>query len=440
MIANDKNKWRSVKIGDVCTVGRGSSPRPIQNQEYFEAGTIPWIKIADATSSGKYLYETKQYVNEYGASFSRLLPKGSLIVAASGTLGYTQMLGVDGCIHDGWLYLDNFRSDVSKDFLYYLFKERVQFFYNSAYGAAIQNINTTILREMEVKLPPIDVQRKIAAVLSAYDDLIENNTRRIAILEEMARRLYREWFVHFRFPGHEEVKMVEVEGFGRVPEGWEWVSLKEITVKIGSGATPKGGKDSYHDSGITLIRSLNVYDYDFDSDGLAYINEEQAKKLSNVIVEEKDILLNITGASVARCCMVPSSILPARVNQHVSIIRVNQTLSNPFYVLYTLNSDTYKAMLLSLAQGGATREALTKEAISNFKILHPPKILAEQFGDIVKIMFLQYEYLKRKNINLSQTRDLLLPRLISGELDVSELDISGVMESDSSLAETVSEE
>jgi type I restriction enzyme S subunit len=102
--------WEVKPIGDVAEVGRGSSPRPIADQKYFEGGTIPWIKIADATKSGKYLYETKQKVNEYGASFSRLLPKGSLIIAASGTLGYTQLLGVDGCIHDGWLYLINFNG------------------------------------------------------------------------------------------------------------------------------------------------------------------------------------------------------------------------------------------------------------------------------------------------------------------------------------------
>jgi hypothetical protein len=94
-----------VKIRDVCEVERGSSPRPIMDRKYFDGGTIPWIKIADATKSGKFLYETKEKVNEYGASFSRLLPKGSLIIAASGTLGYVQMLGVDGCIHDGWLHL-----------------------------------------------------------------------------------------------------------------------------------------------------------------------------------------------------------------------------------------------------------------------------------------------------------------------------------------------
>jgi len=169
--------WEVKPIGDVAEVGRGSSPRPIADQKYFEGGTIPWIKIADATKSGKYLYETKQKVNEYGASFSRLLPKGSLIIAASGTLGYTQLLGVDGCIHDGWLYLINFNG-IEKEYLYYLFLEQQQFFYNAAYGAAIQNVNTMILREMKIILPPFHIQKHFKDIIYNSDNLLDNLGRK----------------------------------------------------------------------------------------------------------------------------------------------------------------------------------------------------------------------------------------------------------------------
>lgn len=150
------------------------------------------------------------------------------------------------------------------------------------------------------------------------------------------------------------------------------VKLQEITTKIGSGATPRGGQDSYKTTGITLIRSLNIYDFKFQYEGLAFIDETQAKQLSNVEVKLNDILLNITGASVARCCMVPPQILPARVNQHVAIVRVSPLIANPSYVFYCINSPQYKNRLLALAQGGATREALTKETISNFEISYPP--------------------------------------------------------------------
>lgn len=144
--------------------------------------------------------------------------------------------------------------------------------------------------------------------------------------------------------------------------------LKEITKKIASGATPRGGKESYKDFGISLIRSQNILDFDFDYNGLAFIDKDQAQKLKNVIVEKNDILLNITGDSVARCSIVPEQVLPARVNQHVMIIRVDDKQANYKYVFYYLQY--IKRYLLQLASGGATRNALTKTMIENLEYNH----------------------------------------------------------------------
>lgn len=164
---------------------------------------------------------------------------------------------------------------------------------------------------------------------------------------------------------------------------WLPTPLKQITTKIGSGATPRGGKEGYKSSGISLVRSLNVYDFYFDYDGLAFIDDIQAGGLSNVDVQLDDILLNITGASVARCCIVPDEILPARVNQHVAIVRVIKELANPYFVLYAINSPRYKQHLLTLAQGGATREALTKTTIENFEINMPPLVIQNKIASIL---------------------------------------------------------
>ena len=164
---------------------------------------------------------------------------------------------------------------------------------------------------------------------------------------------------------------------------WRTVKLKDVTSKIGSGATPRGGKNSYKESGISLVRSLNVYDFKFEKKALAYIDNVQAERLSNVVVEESDILLNITGASVARCTIVPNDILPARVNQHVAIIRVKENIADPYFVLYSINSNYYKHRLLTLVQGGATREALTKEMIENFEIKLPPLQTQQKIASIL---------------------------------------------------------
>ncbi len=152
---------------------------------------------------------------------------------------------------------------------------------------------------------------------------------------------------------------------------WTTKKLKELTTKIGSGATPRGGKDSYHKEGTPLIRSLNIYDLSFSYDGLSFIDESQAKQLDNVTVEKDDVLLNITGASVCRCTSVPDNLVPSRVNQHVAIIRADRKNLLGKYLKYVLVSSAYKRELYGLARTGATREALTKIDIENFEIKLP---------------------------------------------------------------------
>jgi type I restriction enzyme S subunit len=174
---------------------------------------------------------------------------------------------------------------------------------------------------------------------------------------------------------------------------WKVEKLKKITTKIGSGATPLGGEKAYHTEGISLIRSLNVHDMGFRMKDLAFLDDNQADKLSNVIVESGDVLLNITGASVARCCIVPDDVLPARVNQHVSIIRLVKDEMSPEFLHYALISNEYKAGLLKTGEkGGSTRQAITKAQIEDFSIKYPPlpeqqrivSVLDEAFASIAQ--------------------------------------------------------
>ncbi|NFD54515.1 restriction endonuclease subunit S [Clostridium botulinum] len=166
---------------------------------------------------------------------------------------------------------------------------------------------------------------------------------------------------------------------------WKKNICNSITSKIGSGATPKGGNSSYKDQGISLIRSMNVHNNKFIKKNLAFIDEEQADKLKNVVVEENDILLNITGASVARSCIVPNEVLPARLNQHVSIVRINGEEISPIFLLYQFTNDCYQRLLWNIATNeGATREAITKQQLENLEVILPPISFQNQFADFVK--------------------------------------------------------
>lgn len=186
---------------------------------------------------------------------------------------------------------------------------------------------------------------------------------------------------------------------------WQEVKLKDITVKIGSGATPKGGSGAYKEQGISLIRSQNILDYKFCTDGLAFIDDDQANALKNVIVEKNDILLNITGDSVARCCSAPQEWLPARVNQHVAIIRANQNLADSNFIKYHLLAS--KEELLILSEIGGTRNALTKGVIEDFTINFPPLPEQQAIASVLSSLDDKIDLLHRQNKTLETMAETL---------------------------------
>ncbi len=186
---------------------------------------------------------------------------------------------------------------------------------------------------------------------------------------------------------------------------WKEYKLSKVTTKIGSGATPTGGSNAYKLQGISLIRSQNVLDFKFSYDGLAFIDDEQADGLKNVIVEANDILLNITGDSVARVCKVPIEVLPARVNQHVTIIRADESKTNADYVLYYLQS--IKEFLLMYSEIGGTRNALTKAMIENVDISLPPLPTQTAIAEVLSSLDDKIDLLHRQNKTLEQLAETL---------------------------------
>lgn len=248
------------------------------------------------------------------------------------------------------------------------FRTQLERFINKAVNQASVSIGN--LSSIPIALPPLDEQQRIAAILDQAEELRAKRRAAIALLDQLPQAIFLEMFGD---PGTN-------------PKGWVTKSLKEVTTKIGSGSTPTGGESAYKTSGIALIRSMNIHDGQFVPKGLAYIDEIQAAKLGNVVVAPNDVLLNITGASVARVALVPNSVLPARVNQHVSILRCAQGLSPRFLESLLINPST-KKKLLRVAGAGATREAITKEQLESFEIPLPPIETQELFSGRVERVF-----------------------------------------------------
>jgi type I restriction enzyme S subunit len=271
-----------------------------------------------------------------------------------------------------------------------------------SHGSAHEFFEYDQMCQVELPIPHIDKQREIIKEYNNIQNRITLNQQLIQKLEETAQAIYREWFV----------EGIDLEN---LPEGWTVNKLKNLCTKIGSGSTPNGGKESYSNTGIGLIRSTNVFDYSFSYEDLAFINNAQAEKLKNVEVQEYDILFNITGVSVARCCMAPKNLLPARVNQHVMIIRPEKSLNLSFYLLLNLCSTDSKNALLGISQSGSTREAITKFEIENFVIVIPKSDLLERFDDLMRKLF-NKKYLKSlENQKLMELKELLLSKLATLE-------------------------
>ncbi|MBK7304991.1 MAG: restriction endonuclease subunit S [Saprospiraceae bacterium] len=400
--------WEKYTIGDLCEVGRGSSPRPIIDQRYFKGGTIPWIKIADATSSGKYIYETNEHVNEFGASFSRYLDKGSLIIAASGvSLGQIKFLGVKGCIHDGWLYTSNFKDElINKEFLYYFLIYYSEGFHNFSSGAAIQNINTDILRKTIIALPPISVQETIVSIISAYDDLIEVNNQRIKLLEETARELYKEWFVRMRFPGYKKAKFVK-----GVPEGWEVKRIAEVFDVLGGG-TPSTEKPEYWSGNVNWFTPTDITGASgiFLSESSNKISEKGLKESSAKLFPAYSIMMT----SRATIGAVGINTTPGCTNQGFITCLPNKSIPYTFlYFWILLNKEVFEML-----GTGSTFLEITNGSFMKIKMLLPKLDMLNQFHKMSVPMFQQIEIFQEQNTQLRQIRDRLLPRLISGKLEV----------------------
>lgn len=302
------------------------------------------------------------YYSEYNHDKKTLL-----ITCRGATCGSLNICEPYSYVNGNAMAIDNLAEDIDIQYLYYYLLNRG--LNDTITGTAQPQIVRQSLQKVEIKYPELDAQYQIVDKLNQVTDLINKRKQQLSKLDELVKARFVEMF------GDPVSNSLE----------WKTDSLKNVTSKIGSGATPKGGKESYKAEGITLIRSMNVHDGRFEYKDLAYITDEQAKQLDNVTIEEKDVFINITGASVARSCIVPAHILPARVNQHVAIIRCITSMINPVFLNNMFLNHSFKRQLLDIGEiGGATRQAITKQQLESLKVILPPIELQNQFAAFVE--------------------------------------------------------
>jgi type I restriction enzyme S subunit len=401
--------WEIKKLGDVCDFVRGPFGGSLKKNIFKSEGYAVYEQkhaIYDQFDNIRYFIDE----NKFNEMKRFELNSGDLIMSCSGTMG--KMAIVPENIKKGIINQALLKLTPSKDISIVFLKLWMQSesFQDSlkAYsqGAAIQNVaSVKILKEIEIPLPPLHEQKRIVAIL---DEAFES----IAKAKETAEKNLKN--------ANEIFESYLQSVFENKGEGWEKNKLGAITTKIGSGATPRGGGKSYKTEGISLIRSMNVHDRYFKKNNLAFIDEDQANNLSNVTLQEDDVLFNITGASVTRCCIIPAEYLPARVNQHVSIIRLKPEIMDSSFLNLLLTSKYYKDQLLFTGEQGATRQAITKVQLQEFVIHYPP--LKEQQSIVAKLNALSAETKKLEAIYTQKLADLeelkksILAKAFNGEL------------------------
>jgi type I restriction enzyme S subunit len=414
--------WREQTLGQICDAGGGEvKTGPFGSQlhesDYSDEGT-PVVMPKDILDGKLSERSIARVANEHVKRLAHhIFRVGDIVFGRRGDIGRQALITPR---EEGWLCgtgclrITLADSEVDPQYLHYYLRDAtvIEGIAQQAIGATLPNLNTSILRGISIRFPSAkEEQRRIASVLSAYDDLIENNTRRIAILEEMARRIYEEWFVRFRFPGHENVRMVESE-LGLVPEGWP---LTTASNAIHINPPTKVAKE-----GLKPFVAMNCL---ADGSMLISTNEERPGNSGSKFRNDDTLFARITpcleNGKTGFVQFLPSDDAVAFGSTEFIVLR-SRTLT-PEFVYLLARSESFRNNAIKSMSGASGRQRVRDACFDTFLMPQPDTSILREFADKVRPMFRLIQALAKKNANLRTTRDLLLPKLISGELDVPAL-------------------
>ena len=400
-------EWKEVRLGDVCSIQRGASPRPIQ--KFISKEGMPWVKISDATGiSSRYISSTSEYIIKEGISKSRIVHPGDLIVSNSATPGLPKFMAIEACVHDGWLIIRDL-DGIDKVFLYYVFINIRRRLSNQANGSVFMNLKTDIVKDFVIKLPTLDDQRRIASILSSLDQKIELNNKINADLEEMAQAIFKNWFVDFE--PFKDGKFVDSE-LGMIPEGWKVGCLGDMG-NIVCGKTPSKANSNYYGGDIPFIKIPDMHGNVFVES-----SEDRLTELGSLSQIKKLIPpYSLMVSCIATVGLVSINTKPSHTNQQINTV-IPHNKSALFYLYQYIKNN--EELLKNMGRGGTTTLNVNTKSFSNIRLLIPSEIALEQFHRVVEGLFKKIELNLHESRTLSLLRDTLLPRLMSGELEVPE--------------------
>ncbi|RRW51579.1 restriction endonuclease subunit S [Stutzerimonas stutzeri] len=390
--------------------GTPSRSRP----EYYSNGTDGhiWIKSKELLDCS--LADSEERISDLGLqkSSAKYVEAGSVLVGMYGAnVGQLGWLKSPATVNQAVCSLSADPKVANYKWLFYALLENRRALVSLAHGAAQQNISQEIIRGFEIEVPGLQEQEKIAAILSVYDDLIENNTRRIEIFEEMARRLYEEWFVQFRFPGYEGVKFKESE-LGLIPEGWEVVALERAVEINPKTKVERDGEKVFVPMGALSETGMVISDWEVKSgnSGAKFQNGDTlVARISPCLENGKTGFVDF----------LPSSQLTACGSTEFIVLRSRSLCPEMVYCLS--RSDRFREVAMKSMSGATGRQRVRVESLVGYPIAQPESELVAKYHAFAQPCFKEIRVLANKNANLRAQRDLLLPKLISGEIDVSDI-------------------
>ena len=395
---------RELTLDQLGDVSRGRSRHRPRDAAHLYGGPFPFIQTGDVKKANLYLNEFEQTYSEAGLSQSKLWPAGTLCITIAANIADTAILGIDACFPDSVIgfIADNERADVR--FIKYLFDGVLKIKYRSfTQGAAQDNLSQEKLLSIQFPVPEIRVQQRIADILSAYDDLIENNRRRIALLEDAARMLYREWFIHRRFPGHEHASITD-----GIPEGFELRRLGDVVSTNVDSYTTKDLPEviTYVDiASVTRGRIVSR----------TKMTAAEAPGRARRKASDGDVIWSNVRPNLRAYALVLD---PQEADVFSTGFTVLTPRDVPFSWLYLcVTADGFVGHLVNHATG-AGYPAVRPADFDGAPVLVPPARLLHLFHDSTEASFRLIAKLNLQCEKLAQARDLLLPRLMNGEIAV----------------------
>ena len=407
------NGWREVTLDELGTVERGRSRHRPRNDPSLYGSEMPFFQTGDVKAAVLHLGHPQQWYSAAGVQQSRVWEPGITCITIAANIADTAVLGERGCFPDSVLGFTPKDHVDDAYFVKYLLDGHRETLGAAARGTTQDNLSLEKLLSFRFSVPPVSERVVIARTLCSIDDLIENNRRRIEVLEEMARAIYREWFVHFRYPGHETFPLVD-SSLGPVPEGWTVHPFSEVADFV-NGFAFKPSHWGNEGRPIVKIKELKH--------GVVADTPRCSPKVVDpkFWVERGDLLFSWSadlGVYLWRD-------EPGLLNQHLFTVRPKRPGLTLGFLLHAL--DESMPQFRSRAQGTTMRH-IKRSALSEVEVLLPDDTLTGRFTRDIEPMHDEIARLGQESRSLETMRDLLLPRLVSGQIDLSTLDLTGLLE------------